>query len=95
MNATEATRHHQATRRDLQQLVEFQSDGKTDTTTDVVPPIVRILVKAHRFSALVAAVLITLLLVWVFAHEKIGIPPGLTRVAAHMDAANDTRPAAV
>jgi hypothetical protein len=68
MNATEATRHHQENRRDLQQ-----------------PLIVRVVVKAHRFSALVAATLITLLLVWVFAHEKIGISPGLTPVAAHMD----------
>jgi len=95
MNATEATRHQQKTRRDSQQLAGLQRDAQTDTTTDVVPLIVKGLVKAHRFSALVAAVLITLLLVWVFAHEKIGIPSGPTPVAAHMDTTNDTRPAAV
>jgi RsiW-degrading membrane proteinase PrsW (M82 family) len=93
MNATEATRHQQEPRRDSQQLAGLQS-AQTDITTDVVPLIVRGLVRAHRFSALVAAVLITLLLVWVFAHEKIGIPSGPTPVAAHMDTTNDTRPAA-
>ena len=83
MNATEATRHQQETRRDSQQLAGLQSDAQTDTTTDVVPLIVRGLVRAHRFGALVAAVLITLLLFWVFAHEKIGVPSGPTPLAAH------------
>ncbi len=95
MNATEATRRQQPNRRDLQQLAGLQSDAKPDTTTDAVPLIARRLVKAHRFSALVAAMLITLLLVWVFAREKIGVPRGLTPVTAHMDAVNDRRPAAV
>ena len=94
MSATEASRHHQANRRDPQQLAGLQSDSKTDTTTDVVPLIAKVLVKAHRFSALVAAMLITLLLVWVFAHEKVGVSPGLAHGAAPMDPANDTRPAA-
>jgi hypothetical protein len=94
MNATEDTSRHQPNRWDLQQHAGSQSDGKTDTTTDVVPLIVKGLVKAHRFSALVAAMLITLLLVWAFAHEKIGVAPGLAHAAAPMDAANDTRPAA-
>jgi hypothetical protein len=95
MSATEATSHHQENRRDLHHLADLQSDAKTDTTAGVVPLIVRILVKAHRFSAFVVAMLITLLLVWVFAHERVGVSPGPTPVAAHIGAANDTRPAAV
>jgi hypothetical protein len=91
MSATEASTHHQPHRTDPQQLAGLQGDSKTDTTTDVVPPIAKRPVNAQRFIALVAAMLITLLLVWAFAHEKVGVPPGLAHVAAPMNAANDIR----
>ena len=89
MSATEASRHYQSHRKDLRQLTALHSsDSQTDTAIDVVPPIVKRRVQAQRLISLVTAVVITLILVWAFAHEKVGVPSGLAYVEVPTDAAN-------
>jgi hypothetical protein len=71
---------------------------RLQTTRTVRPAVVagqvfeETLMKADRFVALVAAVLITLFLAGLFTHEKVGAPLEQTQAAAPTGAATDIHP---
>jgi hypothetical protein len=77
MNTTTADNHLLVDRKDLRQLARLthnsQSEGTDVKTADIVPMLAKTLMRTQRLTVLVAAILITLFLVWVFVREKIGI----------------------
>ena len=77
MNTTTAARHRLVDRKDLRQLARqthnSQSEDTDVNTADILPMLAKILMRTQRLIVLVAAMLITLFLVWVFAREKIGV----------------------
>jgi hypothetical protein len=78
MNTTTAAKHRLVDRKDLRQLARqthnSQSEDTDVNTADILPMLAKILMRRQRLIVLVAAMLITLFLVWVFAREKIGVP---------------------
>jgi hypothetical protein len=77
MSATAAAKHRQVYRKDLQQLARpihhLQGEATVDRTADIVPMFAERLMRTERLIALVAAMLVALFLVWVFAREKVKV----------------------
>ena len=77
MNTTTAANHLLVDRKDLRQPAYLthnsQSEGTDVKTADIVPMLAKTLMRTQRLTVLVAAMLITLFLVWVFVRQKIGI----------------------
>ena len=80
MSATAAAKHRHVYRRDLQQLARpvGRSQGETtvDKTADIVQMFGKRLMGAQRVIALVALMLVTLFLIWVFARKKVELRTG-------------------
>ena len=80
MSATAAAKHRHVYRRDLQQLARpvRRSQGETtaDKTADIVQTFGKRLMGTQRVIALVALMLVTLFLIWLFAREKIELRTG-------------------
>jgi len=75
MSATAAARHRHVYRKDLQQLARLiphsQGEATVDKTADSVPMLAKTLMRTQGLLTLVAAMLVTLFMIWVFAHEKV------------------------
>jgi hypothetical protein len=75
MSATAAARHRHVYRKDLQQLARSihhsQGEAMVDKTADSVPMLAKTLMRTQVLLAPVAAMLVTLFMIWVFAHEKV------------------------
>jgi len=75
MSATAAARHRHVYRKDLQQLAppihHSQGEATVDKTADIVPMLAKTLMRIQGLMALIAAMLVTLFVIWVFAHEKV------------------------
>jgi hypothetical protein len=75
MSATAAARHRHVYRKDLQQLEppihHSQGEATVDKTADIVPMLAKTLMRTQGLMALIAAMLVTLFVIWVFAHENV------------------------
>jgi hypothetical protein len=77
MSATAAAKPRQVYRKDLQQLASaihhLQGEATFDRTADIVPMFAERLMRTERLIALVAAMLVALFLIWVFARAKVEV----------------------